>query len=128
VAVRAQDCRLYLSYSHRLGSPTRTSCLGLGEECLAEELVEASLVSWTASFPALLFITSHLAGQDETDWLREYGSSRMRAFLRDPTQNPKNHDASVEVEVQDMWLNYPNEYVEPGIQVGVLQYQIDRFS
>jgi hypothetical protein len=46
--------------------------------------------------------------------------------LRDPAQNAKNHVASVEVEVENIWMNYPNEYVEPGIQVGVLQYQIDR--
>ena len=32
----------------------------------------------------------------------------------------------MEVEVENIWLNYPNDYVEPGIQVGVLQYQIDR--
>jgi peroxiredoxin len=31
----------------------------------------------------------------------------------------------VEVEVENIWLNYPNEHVEPGIKIGVLQYQID---
>ena len=78
----------------------------------------------------LLFvaIASDLASQDATNWLGECGNARIRAFLRDPVRNAENHVAAVEVEVENIWLNYPNDYVEPGIQVGVLQYQIDRCS
>ncbi len=84
---------------------------------------------WCLRLVLFLFfvsITSHLAAQDGTDWLGEYGSPRIRASLRDTSENAKNHVASVEVEVENIWLNNPNESVEPGIQVGVLQYQIDR--
>jgi hypothetical protein len=34
--------------------------------------------------------------------------------------------AAVEVEVQDVWLNFPAANSRDGIQQGVLRYQLDR--
>ncbi len=63
--------------------------------------------------------------QDWTDWLGPQGSASLRARLKDKKQNAENHIASVEVEVQDIWLNFPNAAEQPGIEVGVSQYQVD---
>lgn len=35
------------------------------------------------------------------------------------------HIASVEVEVGNIWLHYPDLFFQSGLQVGVLDYQID---
>jgi hypothetical protein len=102
----------------------RTSFSGQRKECLWMTWLKDR---WCLGLLLLLLlpIASHLSAQDATDWLGGYGSAKIRAFLRDPAQNEENHVAAVEVEVQNIWLNYPNESVEPGVQVGVLQYQID---
>jgi hypothetical protein len=77
----------------------------------------------------LLIFSNILAGQvpgaDWSDWLGAQGYARIRARLRDKAQNARMHSASVEVEVQNVWLHYPDEAAEPDIQVGVLQYRID---
>ncbi|HKV81421.1 MAG TPA: hypothetical protein VJP02_24955 [Candidatus Sulfotelmatobacter sp.] len=62
---------------------------------------------------------------DWTDWLGAEGHAMIRARLRDKAENAGKHTAAVEVEVQNIWLHYPDEVVEPGIQVGALQYRID---
>jgi hypothetical protein len=98
--------------------------LALEERGFGEDLAETSSVYWTAA-PVFISSTCHLSAQNATDWLGEYGGPRIRASLRDPTQNARNHVASVEVEVENIWLNYPNEYMESGVRVGVLQYRID---
>lgn len=78
--------------------------------------------------PALLvcLMASAAAAQEWTDWLGPQGGIRIRAGLRDRDQNAEHHVAAVEVEVQNVWLNYPDVFVQPGIRVGVLQYEIDR--
>lgn len=49
----------------------------------------------------------------------------MRAQLRDKDQNARSHAAAVEVEVQNVWLNYPDPVPQQGIQAAVLEYQLD---
>jgi hypothetical protein len=53
-------------------------------------------------------------------------STRVRARLRDKDQNARDHIAVVEVEVLNVWLDTPQVVEQPGIQVGVLRYQVDR--
>jgi hypothetical protein len=73
-----------------------------------------------------LFSTLKATGQDWTDWLGASGGPMLRVRLRDQALNAKQHVAAVEVDVRNVWLNYPDVFVEPDIQVGVLQYEIDR--
>jgi non-ribosomal peptide synthetase component E (peptide arylation enzyme) len=49
----------------------------------------------------------------------------LRARLRDEAQNAKNHIAAVEVEVQNVWLNFPDVVSQSVVQTGVLQYKVD---
>ena len=64
--------------------------------------------------------------QEWTDWLGPSGRPNLRAGLREPAQNAKQHVAAIEVEVRNSWLNYPDVFEQPGVQIGVLQYQIDQ--
>jgi hypothetical protein len=66
------------------------------------------------------------AAQEWTDWQGPNGGVRIRAGLRDRDQNAQKHVAAVEVEVQNVWLNYPDVFAQPGVRVGVLQYQLDQ--
>lgn len=66
-----------------------------------------------------------VAAQNWTDWSGPDGSVRIRAGFVNQTQNAAKHLVAVEVEVEDVWLNYPNVFSEPGLRVGVLQYQLD---
>lgn len=68
------------------------------------------------------------SAQDWTDWLGPSGGPTLRARLRDKDQNAKLHIAAVEVEVNNIWLHSPDVVPEPGIQLGVLQYQLDHCS
>jgi hypothetical protein len=70
-------------------------------------------------------LVASASAQEWTDWQGPSGGARIRAGLRDRAQNAEKHAASVEVEVQNIWLNYPNDFAQPGISVGVLQYQLD---
>ncbi len=64
--------------------------------------------------------------QEWTDWQGPDGGARIRAGLLDREQNAGRHSASVEVEVQNVCLDYPNAFAQPSVRVGVLQYQIDQ--
>lgn len=66
------------------------------------------------------------AAQDWTDWQGPNGGTRIRAGLRDRVQNAQKHVAAIEVEVQNVWLNYPDVFAQPGVRVGVLEYQMDQ--
>jgi len=74
--------------------------------------------------PYILFV--HLAmTQDWTLWEGAQGAPRLRAQFRDKDQNARNRIAAVEVEVQNVWLNYPNPVRQQGIQAAVLEYRLD---
>ena len=61
-----------------------------------------------------------------TDWLGPNGSAKLRADLRDEAQNARNHVADVEVEVQNVWLSFPESIAPSGVQQGILRYRVDR--
>ncbi len=65
------------------------------------------------------------SAQEWTDWQGPNGGIRIRAGLRDSAANAEHHVAAIEVEVENVWLNYPDAYAQPGVRIGVLQYQID---
>jgi len=75
----------------------------------------------------LLFTTAFGAtrGPDWTDWLGPQGFPRLRARLRDEPQNAEKHMASVEVEVQNIWLNLPDAVPIAEAPAGALEYEVD---
>ena len=79
-----------------------------------------------AQFFLLALLVASATAQDWTDWQGPNGGARIRAGLRDRAENAQKHIAAVEIEVQNVWLNYPNAFAQPGVRVGVLQYQVDQ--
>jgi len=80
------------------------------------------------SFAVGLFLvasTSIASAQDWTIWLGPERGPMIRAGIVDARVNAKKHMAAVEVQVRGIWLNYPDLFVEPGLRIGVLRYQID---
>lgn len=75
-----------------------------------------------------LFLAHIAIAQDWTLWEGARQAPRLRAQLRDKDQNARNHMAAVEVEVQNVWLNYPNPAPQQGIQSAVLEYKLDNCS
>lgn len=75
---------------------------------------------------SLGLFSKNSAAQDWTDWMGPQASTRVRARLRDEDQNARDHIAVVEVEVLNVWLDTPQVVEQPGIEVGVLRYQVDR--
>lgn len=82
-------------------------------------------VAFAAIFCFVLFDLVASA-QEWSDWQGPSGGVRIRAGLRDPAANGKYHAAAIEVEVENVWLNYPDAYAGSGIRIGVLQYEIDQ--
>jgi hypothetical protein len=71
-----------------------------------------------------LFATPSVA-QNWTMWEGPQDGPRLRVQLRDKEQNARNHLAAIEVEVQNVWLHYPDPIPQPGVQAAVLQYRLD---
>ena len=82
-------------------------------------------------FTCSLFFVCLLAeglglAQNWTMWQGPNAGVRIRARLRDQPENAQKHIVAIEVEVQNVWLHYPNPVSQAGVEVGVLQYQLDR--
>jgi hypothetical protein len=65
------------------------------------------------------------AAQNWSLWQGPQGGVRLRAQLRDQEQSARQHLASIEVEVQNVWLHYPSPVQQAGVQAAVLEYQLD---
>jgi hypothetical protein len=91
-------------------------------KCSVANPIKCSIVFISA---LLCLSTGIAAAQEWSEWRGDSGGVRIRAGLRDHVQNAAKHTAAVEVEVQNVWLNYPNAFVQPGIRVGVLEYEVD---
>lgn len=76
----------------------------------------------------LVLVTSSrvATAQDWTDWLGPAAGTRLRARLRDKEENARDHQASLEVEVQNAFLHTPNAIPQPGVAEGEIRYQLDR--
>jgi len=75
---------------------------------------------------AVVVLPAAAAGTHWTDWLGPSGSPKLRADLKNETQSAQNHVADVEVEVENVWLNFPDNINQTGVTTGVLRYQVDR--
>jgi hypothetical protein len=75
-------------------------------------------------FTCVLFAVQ-IATQGWTDWAGTVGGPRVRARLLNEADNSKAHVASVEVEVQHVWLHAPESPGEYGVVSALLQYRVD---
>lgn len=88
-------------------------------------------VDWKSSFGysviILLFAisTPQAPAADWSPWLGPAAGVRIRARLRDKDENARNHQDSLEVEVQNAFLHPPNAVAQSGVAEGELKYQID---
>lgn len=81
---------------------------------------------WMAVLVPVAALNAMAAGTHWTDWLGPSGSPKLRANLKDEVPNAQAHVADVEVEVENVWLNFPDNISQSGATVGILRYEIDR--
>jgi hypothetical protein len=65
------------------------------------------------------------AAQNWSDWLGPQDGVRLRVRLLNEAQDARAHIAGVEVQVRNVFLNYPDLVHQSGIATGVLEYHID---
>jgi|SRR5579884_1604262 hypothetical protein len=65
------------------------------------------------------------AAQNWSDWLGPQDGASLRVRLLNEAQNAGAHIAAVEVEVRNVFLNYPDVVQQSGVTSAVLQYRID---
>ncbi len=86
----------------------------------------ALFLIWMAALVTLTSLPAGAAATHWTNWLGRNGSPQLRANLKDETENAEKHVADVEVEVENFWLNFPDNTTQTGVTLGILRYEIDR--
>ena len=84
-----------------------------------------SCISVSLLLLPFFFFSIGAAAQDRTDWLGPSAGPVLRPRLRDKAQNARQHIAAVEVEVKNVFLNDPDIFAQAGVQVAVLEYEVD---
>ena len=72
-----------------------------------------------------LALAGAAAAQNWSDWLGPQGGARLRVRLLNEAQDARAHIAAVEVELRNVFLNYPDVVQQSGIATAILRYRID---
>lgn len=86
---------------------------------------EVAISSFSNLLLVLLALTAPAIAQSWTIWEGPKGAPRLRAELWNKADNAEHGIASVEVEVQNVWIHSPAATPQPGIPEAILKYQLD---